>query len=130
MAKMQMIAIDRKSGRRALEKMEDKAKRAQRQNRVIIIFPEGTRTLPGEKNKYKSGFYTIYKNLNLEILPIALNTGCCWSKKSFIRKPAKVTIQILPSIKTGKDKVEVLQLIEDKIEQTTSKLCKEGLNNV
>jgi 1-acyl-sn-glycerol-3-phosphate acyltransferase len=94
------------------------------QNRPIIIFPEGTRTLPGDKNRYKSGFYSVYKDLNVPILPIALNTGCFWNKKEFVKKAGVVTIQVLPPIKAGLDKKEVMKQVEEKIEKASKKLEK------
>lgn len=122
MAKIQMIAIDRSSGKVAINKMVSKAKRVYRQKRPIIIFPEGTRTLPGEYNKYKSGFYSIYKELNIPILPIALNTGEFWNKRDFIKKSGVVTIQVLPPIKPGLSKKEVMALVEGKISKASKKL--------
>ncbi|MCV6599262.1 MAG: 1-acyl-sn-glycerol-3-phosphate acyltransferase [Alphaproteobacteria bacterium] len=124
MAKMQMIAIDRSSGRKAISVIVEKARRTFKQKRPIIIFPEGSRTLPGEYNKYKSGFYSIYKELDLKILPIAINTGVFWNKKEFVKKSGKVVIDILPPIKSGLDKKEALELVENKIEKATKKLCK------
>lgn len=122
MMKMQMIAIDRSSGKAAINKMVNSAKRAYGQKRPIIIFPEGTRTLPGEHNKYKSGFYSIYKELDLTILPIAINTGAYWNKKDFVKKKGVVTIEVLPSIQSGLEKKEVMSLVESKIKNACEKL--------
>lgn len=123
MAKMQMIAIDRSAGRKAISVMVKKAKRTFKQKRPIIIFPEGSRTLPGEYNKYKSGFYSIYKELDLRILPIAINTGVFWNKKEFVKKSGTVIIDILPPVKSGLDKKDVLELVENKIEKACKKIC-------
>jgi len=49
------IAIDRKAGRKAMDQLVDQGKQKLDQGRWIIIFPEGTRTAPGEKAKYKIG---------------------------------------------------------------------------
>lgn len=124
MAKMQMISIDRSSGKKALDKMVDKAKRVYAQGRPIVIFPEGTRTLPGESNKYKSGFYQVYKNLDVKVVPIALNTGMYWNKKDFIKKPGTIIIEVLPVIEAGLPKKELMSIVEKKIETETKKLCK------
>jgi len=122
MAKMKMIAIDRSSGKKAINNMVSKAKEIAHLNRPIIIFPEGTRTLRGETNKYKSGFYSIYKELNLPIVPIALNTGDFWNKKEFIKKSGIVKIKILPIIESGLDKKEVMDKVENSIENACKKL--------
>ncbi len=67
----------------------------------IIIFPEGTRTKPGETDKYKSGLSLITKNIKTIVVPIAINSGIFWPKKSFIKYPGTIKMKILPSIKTG-----------------------------
>ncbi len=122
MAKMQMISIDRSSGKKAIDKMVEKARRTCKQRRPIIIFPEGTRTSSNEHNKYKSGFYSVYKELNLPILPMAINTGEFWNKKDFVKKSGAVMIQVLPPIEPGLPKKELMKLVEDKIRHACEKL--------
>jgi len=124
MWKMGMIAIDRSSRISAIKTIVKKARITKEQKRPIIIFPEGTRTPIGKHNKYQSGFYSIYKDLNVPILPIALNTGIYWDKKQFIKRPGTMTISILPMIEPGKNKKELMQLIEKTIENETNRLCK------
>ena len=46
--------------------------------RTIVIFPEGTRTSPGEKNNLGTGVFLLYKYLNLPIITIRHNSGSFW----------------------------------------------------
>ncbi len=69
-------------------------------SRNIIVFPEGTRTKIGETDQYKSGLSLIVKGLDTTIIPIAMNSGLFWGKKSFIKYPGTIEIYILKGIKT------------------------------
>jgi 1-acyl-sn-glycerol-3-phosphate acyltransferase len=122
MHKMGMISIDRSSGKKALDKILVQAKIRKSENRPIIIFPEGTRAKPGAKPKYKSGFYQMYKELNLPILPMALNSGLFWPKGAKVIKPGVMEVCLLPEIETGLDKKELMEIIEHKIEKETNRL--------
>ena len=57
-----------------------------------------------------------------KILPVALNSGLCWSKKSWILNNGLITIKILPTIKENLDKKEILQKVQDIIESESNKL--------
>ena len=91
---------------------------------VMGIFPEGTRTRPGQKPIYKSGFLGIYTESNCSIIPVALNSGHFWPKHSFIKQPGKIIIKILNPIPPKLEKTDVLKKIELVIEDETNKLLK------
>jgi 1-acyl-sn-glycerol-3-phosphate acyltransferase len=42
-------------------------------NNTVAIFPEGTRTLDGKINTFYRGFIYLYRNSDMEILPVTLN---------------------------------------------------------
>ncbi len=75
----------------------------------IVVFPEGTRTKPGETDKYKSGLSIITKNLDTLIVPVAMNAGSFWGKNSIIKYPGTIKVHVLPPIKTGTLKPSELQ---------------------
>ncbi len=120
--KINMISINRIKGPSAMRKVLKEAKLKINQGYSIIIFPEGTRKKPNEKADYKTGIAGIYAETNVEILPVAVNSGYCWPKHTFIKSPGKITIKILDSIPTNLDKKEVMLKIESKIENELKKL--------
>ena len=120
--KSSMVAINRSGGTKTMRKMLQDVKKKLDLGRSIIIFPEGTRTAPGSKPRYKTGFIGIYNHTNKKILPVALNSGLCWSKKSWILNNGLITIKILPTIKENLDKKEILQKVQDTIESESNKL--------
>ena len=118
------IAVDRKDGIHALKKMNEQAKYfVNKERRSLMIFPQGTRVPVNSNTKdypYKGGFISIAKENKLDILPVALNSGKCWPKGAFIKKPGTINVRIMPVIKYDdyKDlsKNEIVKLVEDIIE--------------
>ena len=120
--KINMISIDRSEGTIAMRKMLKQTKQKIQEGKSIIIFPEGTRKKPGENPDYKTGIAGIYKNLETEVLPVAVNSGHYWPKHTFIKKPGKIIIKFLQPIPTKLEKKEFLERIESVIEEETNKI--------
>lgn len=93
-ALLRMIPIDRKQGKNAFKMVVQHGKRRLKDGQWIIMFPEGTRIPVGAKGKYKSGGTRLAIETETPVVPIALNSGECWPKNSFIKKPGKVTVSI------------------------------------
>ncbi len=89
-----MIAIDRAHGTRAFRKVIEQGKKRIAEGLGIVIFPEGTRTAVGEKVKYHNSGTRLAMETKSKVVPIALNSGECWPRNSFIKKPGKITISI------------------------------------
>ncbi len=60
----------------------------------ITIFPEGTRVPPGSKGRYKTGGARMAKLFEMDMLPVALNSGEFWPKNSFLKYPGVVDVVI------------------------------------
>jgi len=120
--KLNMVSINRKGGSKALIRMINETKEKISKGCTLIIFPEGTRKLPGSNPDYKSGVAGIYKEINFDVLPIALNSGFYWPKNSFKIKSGKIIIEFLPIIKKGLDKNEFIELLENNIEKKSAEL--------
>jgi len=120
--KINMISIDRKGGAVTMRRMLKQTKIKMSEGFSIIIFPEGTRKKPGEKPDYKSGFVGIYKAMGTEILPIAVNSGKCWPKHTFVKNSGHIIIKILPLIPSNIDKKQILKDVEVAIEVETNKI--------
>ncbi|VVC31124.1 Phospholipid/glycerol acyltransferase [Cinara cedri] len=119
-----MIFINRSDGVSSLRNTIRLAKIRIRENRSIIIFPEGTRTTAKHGVKYQPGVAALYNALSVPVLPIALNTGLFWPKSilSLRRTPGKAIIEILPPIYPGLNKNDFLQNLEKIIEERSSQL--------
>ncbi len=87
LVKCDMIGIDRSAGGRALLKMARRAGSEVRHGRQLIIFPEGTRMAVDAAPDYKPGVAQIYVNSGVSCLPVALNSGLFWPRRTFMRYP-------------------------------------------
>jgi len=117
-----MIAIDRKAGAAALRNLVAGGERAVKQGRSIVIFPEGTRTAPGTHRPYQPGVAALYRQLNLPVVPVALNSGLYWGRRHFLKRPGRIVLEILPPIPPGGDRRAVMAELEARIEAATARL--------
>ncbi len=62
------------------------------------MFPEGTRTAPGARPRYKTGGPRFAVRTGVPVIPIAVNSGEFWPRKAFVKKPGVVTVSIGPPI--------------------------------
>ena len=101
----------------------DKVKEVVLKNqRPLIIFPQGTRLKFNERLPLKKGVGRIYEILNILCLPIVHDSGKVWPKKSFLKYPGKITISLLDPIKPGLDKEIFVKLLEKNIYDEINKL--------
>jgi len=120
--KHNMVSIDRMGQASTMRKMITDVKKKLDSGSTIIIFPEGTRTKPGAKANYKTGFIGIYNTSKRKLQPVALNSGLFWQKGLKVIKRGHIIIEFLPQIDIGLDKKEVLNKVENTIESATNKL--------
>ncbi len=121
------IPVDRKGGGKALRHMLRRAEKAKEQGRPIVIFPEGTRSSPGDPPNYQPGVTGLYRYLKLPVVPVAVNSGLYWGRRQMAKKPGKIIVEFLPAIKPGLDKQEFLDTLIEAIESGTDSLVAEGL---
>ena len=94
-----------------------------RENRPLLIFPQGTRVKLGERVPFKKGAGKIYSTLNIPCVPVALNTGKIWPKSTFIKNSGtNIHISFLEPIMPGMDKNKFIFKLEEKIYSEIEKL--------
>jgi len=86
-----------------------------RNNRPLLIFPQGTRVKFKEVVPFKKGVGRIYDSLGLHCVPVALNSGKIWPKNSFLKYPGDIHITFLEPIKPGIEKNTFVKILEEKI---------------
>ena len=122
-----MIPINRGGYVKTLKMMMRRARQEVDRGRQFLIFPEGTRRLPGAPPAYKTGVVAMYNEIDKPCVPVALNTGLCWQRKGITRKPGLIVFEIQPPIEPGLPKDEFMQRLKDAIEPATERLVDEGL---
>jgi 1-acyl-sn-glycerol-3-phosphate acyltransferase len=128
-AKAEMIPVDRGRRSQALAAMTERAKKETARGREIIIFPEGTRRAPGAEPKYKFGVAFLYTELGVPCVPVALNSGLFWPRRSFRRYPGVVRVEFLPPIEPGLDRQVFYDRLQDAIETKTAELVAMGMRS-
>jgi 1-acyl-sn-glycerol-3-phosphate acyltransferase len=123
MARLEPIAIDRKSARRALQQMLQQGERRLRDGRWVVVFPEGTRVKPGEKGVYAAGGALLAAHAHYPVVPVAHNAGEFWPRRSFIKYPGTIDLVIGPPIPVqGRKANEINWLAEQWIEDTMQRI--------
>jgi 1-acyl-sn-glycerol-3-phosphate acyltransferase len=122
-ASTEMISIDRSKGQDAFEQVVEQGTDRLARGWWIVIFPEGTRTPPGSTRRYKTGGARLAVRTGALALPIAVNSGECWAKRSWM-KPGLITVSIgKPVDPAGKSAEEVSGLVESWIENEMRRLA-------
>lgn len=94
LAMLRMIAIDRSKRREAMAQVVQLGKRRLDAGQWVIMFPEGTRTAVGSQGKYQAGGAILAIGTQTPVVPIAVNSGDCWPRNAFIKKPGMITVSI------------------------------------
>jgi 1-acyl-sn-glycerol-3-phosphate acyltransferase len=124
--KFEMIPVDRDKGPAALRRMLREARKRVADRREIIIFPEGTRRAPGAPPDYKTGVILLYEALGIPCVPVALNSGVFWPRRSLERRPGTIVVEFLDPIPPGLPKAEFLARLTEAIETASASLLAEA----
>jgi 1-acyl-sn-glycerol-3-phosphate acyltransferase len=121
-----MIPIDRGAHGGALARMMAAARSQIARGRQIVIFPEGTRRPPGAEPHYLPGVALLYSETGLPCVPVALNSGLYWPRRSLRRYPGTVLVEVLDPIPAGLPRREFLARLQNVVEEATARLVEEG----
>ncbi|HEX2150603.1 MAG TPA: 1-acyl-sn-glycerol-3-phosphate acyltransferase [Stellaceae bacterium] len=120
------ISIDRSGRATALRRMLAAARMAAAESRPIVIFPEGTRTAPGRHLSYQPGVAALYQTLAVPLVPAAVNSGLYWGRRSFFKRPGRITLAFLDPIPPGLSRRQLMPELERRIETATAALEREA----
>lgn len=129
MAKAKVIPIDRGAGVSALSRMTARAREVLARARQVVIYPEGTRRPPGAEPSYKGGVAYLYDKTGVACVPLALNSGRYWPRRSFMRYPGTVVIEVLEPIAPGLDRRAFLALLQSRLEEASARLLAEAVDS-
>ena len=93
-----MIVVDRKGGARAIRELIRDGQKARADNRQVIIFPEGTRAIPGEVRAIQPGVAALAGAMGVPVIPVATNSGQYWGRKAFLKRPGTIEIVVGPAL--------------------------------
>jgi 1-acyl-sn-glycerol-3-phosphate acyltransferase len=122
MARAGNITVARGDGSRALRGLVRQAQARIEAGRSILIFPEGTRVAVGAERPYQVGVAALYRQLDVPVVPVALNSGLFWPRRKFVKRPGAVSMEILQPIPPGLKRDEFMKVLRERIEGATTRL--------
>jgi 1-acyl-sn-glycerol-3-phosphate acyltransferase len=122
-AVMEPIAINRKAGRKAVKQIIEQGRKYLDKGNHVIIFPEGTRTAPGAKGRYKLGGALLAEATGYPVVPVCHNAGVFWRRRDIRKYPGTIDVVVGEPIATeGRTAQEIIDEVEQWIESTLETL--------
>lgn len=122
-----LIPVNREAGLAALSRMTTRARQELARARQVVIFPEGTRRPPGAEPVYKPGIAYLYSKADVTCVPLALNSGLFWPRRTFMRYPGTLVVEFLDPLPPGLSRDEFLTRVRTGIEEATDRVVQAGL---
>jgi len=107
---VKFIVVNRKSGN--MLSFLRQAKEVAKTKRPIIIFPQGTRVKPLTKAPLQKGVYALYKSLGVPVIPLVLNSGHYWPRRSWIKRSGTIVAKFLPPMEEDLDSDSFMKSLE------------------
>lgn len=122
------IPIDRTRGSAALVQIAAEVAKSKADGGLgqIIIYPEGTRTLPGERRPYKYGVAALAAASGLPVIPVAVNAGLFWPRRGYPLRPGRAVIAFLPAMPAGLAGLALVEALQRVIEEASDLLMAEA----
>jgi len=121
------VPIDRGKRSAAIAGMNRAAELAVREGGQLLVFPEGTRRPIGASPAYKQGVAHLYEALRAPVVPVAINAGVFWPRRTFLKYPGTIVLEFLPPIPPGLPRDVFFERLRETIETATDRLVAEGL---
>lgn len=106
-----MIPVARDAGSKAMRTLMRATEAAAGEGRQLIIFPEGTRVAPGQREPLKPGIVVMARQTGLPVYPVVTDSGRFWPNHGFRKYPGMISIVIGEPVE-GKSRAEMLGAIE------------------
>lgn len=121
-----VIPVDRSAGLAALTRMTALAQKQLARGRQVVLFPEGTRRPPGAEPAYRPGIVHLYDRAGVPCVPLALNSGLAWPRRSVLRYPGTIIVEVLEPIPPGLAKSDFFSRLQAGLEAASNQLVAEG----
>src|SRR3546814_14883484 len=102
------------------------AKAIKAEGRPIVIFPEGTRTAVGSSGDYQAGVSALYLQLDLPVVPVALNSGLYWPRRTVLKRPGRIVLEFLERILPGKARDSFMSTLHHSSDEAHRRLVRAG----
>lgn len=121
------IAIDRGSGRVAVNQVVEQGKQRLAEGDWVMIFPEGTRMKPGETRRYGVSGALLAAAAGTQVVPVAHNAGYFWPRRGLKKRRGLIRVVIGPPIDcAGRDPRDINEEAQRWIEAQVARLAAEA----
>lgn len=118
------IAIDRGSGRAAVNQVVEQGRERLAEGDWIMIFPEGTRMALGETRRYGVSGALLAANTGRLVIPVAHDAGLYWPRRGLMKRRGLIRVVIgEPIACEGRDPRAVNEEAQRWIESEVARLC-------
>ena len=121
--KLGAIVVDNCGGPEARRALAESAAAAHRDGKRILIYPEGNLAKVGERFRYRTGVFHMYRDFNLPVVPVATNLGLFWQQQAWTKHPGQATVEFLDPIAPGLNRADFMARLEDIVEQRSAELA-------
>jgi 1-acyl-sn-glycerol-3-phosphate acyltransferase len=98
LASLNPIAIDRAAGAKALRQVLRVGTERIKQGWWVLLFPEGTRTPPGDVREYSPSAAALAIRAGCKLVPVAHNAGVYWSRNAIHKRNGEIQLTIGPAL--------------------------------
>jgi len=126
LSKLGAIVVDNCGGVEARKALAESAAKANEEGRKILIYPEGNLAKPGERFRYRTGVFHMYRDFGMPVVPQATNLGLFWPQEKYEKHLGTAIIEFLDPIPPGLDRAEFMARLEHAIETRTQELIAEA----
>ncbi len=120
-----VIILDRSGGPGSVRGMLRQAANVLGRGGQVVIFPEGTRSLPGSDIRIHSGVSVLYRRNSVPVIPVSLNSGLYWGRRSYIKRPGTILVQFGDPIEPGLSANAFETLLAERINEGNRRLLAE-----
>jgi 1-acyl-sn-glycerol-3-phosphate acyltransferase len=97
------ISLNRSDRKKAIESLDRAGERIRRENRAVILFPEGTRSVDGRLQEFKKGAFILALKTGVPIVPIGISgSRQVMPKGSFFVRPGEIRVRVGDPIPIGR----------------------------
>ena len=116
------ISVDRAHGRKALQSLDEAARRIA-DGTSVIIFPEGTRSPDGKLGQFKAGAMVLAIKAGVPVVPVAIvGTLRILPKGRLLARPGRVEIRVGAPIATSEYTVKQKQELAERLQGQVAEL--------
>ena len=123
-----MIVVDRTAGAGAMRHLMREAERAAREQRQIVIFPEGTRSDPGAMRDLQPGVAAIAARTGLPVIPVLTDSGRFWGRRAFRKRPGTICIALLEPIPARTPRESLMRRLSELLAREPSELVEKSVH--